>query len=303
MWNETHVAAWQRITEFVHANSKAKICLQLGHSGGKGSTQLGWETMDAPLAEGNWPLIAASEVRWAPANQRPRAMTRADMDEVREQFVAAVHRGLEAGFDMIEMHAAHGYLLSSFITPLQNKRIDEYGGSLENRLRYPLEVFAAMREAWPASKPMSVRISATDWAGSDGVTPDEAVLIAEAFAQAGADLIDVSAGQTWADAQPVYGRLFQTPFSDKIRNEAKLSTMAVGNITDPDQVNSILTAGRADLVALARPHMIDPMWTLRAAAQANYRDQWVPPQYLGGMAQLVRTFQREAEMRAAELRA
>ncbi len=303
MWNETHVAAWQRITEFVHANSKAKICLQLGHSGGKGSTQLGWETMDAPLTEGNWPLISASEVRWAPANQQPRAMTRADMDEVRDQFVAAVRRGLEAGFDMIEMHAAHGYLLSSFITPLQNKRVDEYGGSLENRLRYPLEVFAAMREAWPASKPMSVRISANDWAGSDGVTPDEAVLIAEAFAQAGADLIDVSAGQTWADAQPVYGRLFQTPFSDKIRNEAKLATMAVGNITDPDQVNSILTAGRADLVALARPHMIDPMWTLRAAAQANYRDQWVPPQYLGGMAQLARTFQREAEMRAAELRA
>jgi anthraniloyl-CoA monooxygenase len=303
MWNDAHVAAWKRITEFVHSNSKAKICLQLGHSGGKGSTQLGWEVADAPLAEGNWPLIAASDVPWSPANQRPRPMTRTDMDEVQMQFVAAVRMGLEAGFDMVEMHAAHGYLLSSFITPLQNKRTDEYGGILENRLRFPLEVFAAMRGAWPADKPMSVRISANDWAGEDGVTPEEAVLIAEAFAQIGADLIDVSAGQTWADAQPVYGRLFQTPFSDRIRNEAKLATMAVGNITDPDQANAILTAGRADLVALARPHLIDPMWTLRAAATANYRDQWVPPQYLSGMAQLVRTIQREAEMKAAELRA
>jgi anthraniloyl-CoA monooxygenase len=225
------------------------------------------------------------------------------MDEVKRQFVAAVRMGIEAGFDMVEMHAAHGYLLSSFITPVQNRRTDEYGGNLANRLRYPLEVFTAMREAWPSDRPMSVRISANDWAGEQGVTPDEAVLIAGAFAEAGADLIDVSAGQTWADAQPVYGRLFQTPFSDKIRNEAKLATMAVGNITDPDQVNAILTAGRADLVALARPHLVDPMWTLRAAAMANYRDQWVPPPYLGGMAQMARLFEREAEMRAAELKA
>jgi anthraniloyl-CoA monooxygenase len=206
MWSQSHVAAWRRITDFVHANSKAKICLQLGHSGGKGSTQLGWEIMDAPLTDGNWPLIAASDVPWAQANQRPRPMSRTDMDEVKGQFVAAVRMGLEAGFDMVEMHAAHGYLLSSFITPLQNCRTDEYGGSLENRIRYPLEIFAAMREAWPADRPMSVRISANDWAGEEGVTPDEAVRIAEAFAQAGADLIDVSAGQTWADAQPVYGR-------------------------------------------------------------------------------------------------
>ena len=303
MWNDDQVAAWRRITNFVHSNSKAKICLQLGHSGGKGSTQLGWEVMDAPLPAGNWPLIAASDVAWAPNNQVPRPMSRADMDEVRGQFVASVRMGVDAGFDMIEMHAAHGYLLSSFITPLQNRRTDEYGGSLENRLRFPLEVFAAMREAWPADRPMSVRISANDWAGEDGVTPDEAVLIAEAFAQAGADLIDVSAGQTWADAKPVYGRLFQTPFSDKIRNEAKLATMAVGNITDPDQANAILIAGRADLVALARPHLVDPMWTLRAAAAADYRDQWVPPPYLGGMAQFARLFQREAEMKAAELKA
>jgi len=303
MYAPEHVAAWRRITDFVHANSRARICLQLGHSGGKGSTQLGWEVMDAPLADGNWPLIAASDVPWTGSNQQPRPMTRVDMDEVRGQFVAAVRMGLEAGFDMVEMHAAHGYLLSSFITPLQNKRTDEYGGSLDNRLRYPLDVFAAMREAWPADKPMSVRISATDWAGEEGVTADEAVRIAQAFARAGADLIDVSAGQTWAEARPVYGRLFQTPFSDKIRNEARLATMAVGNITDPDQVNAILTAGRADLVALGRPHLIDPMWTLRAAAAANYRDQWVPPPYLNGMAQLTRTLQREAEMRAAELKA
>jgi anthraniloyl-CoA monooxygenase len=225
------------------------------------------------------------------------------MDEVKGQFVRSTRMAVDAGFDMVELHAAHGYLLSSFITPLQNRRTDEYGGTLENRLRYPLELFEAMRDVWPSDRPMSVRISANDWAGEAGVTPDEAVLIARAFAQAGADLIDVSAGQTWADAQPVYGRLFQTPFSDKIRNEAHLATMAVGNITDPDQANAILTAGRADLVALARPHLIDPMWTLRSAAAADYREQWVPPPYLNGMAQLARTLQRDAEMKAAELKA
>jgi anthraniloyl-CoA monooxygenase len=302
MWNEEHVAGWRRITDFVHASSHARICLQLGHAGGKGSTQLGWETSDAPLAEGNWPLIAASDVPWTETNQRPRPMTRADMDEVKTEFVAATRMAIDAGFDMVELHAAHGYLLSSFITPKQNKRTDEYGGSLENRLRYPLEIFEAMREAWPVDRPMSVRISANDWAGAEGVTPDEAVEIAKAFARAGADLIDVSAGQTWADAQPVYGRMFQTPFSDKIRNEAHLATMAVGNITEPDQANAILTAGRADLVALARPHLVDPYWTLRAAAEADYRDQWVPPPYLNGMTQLARLKQREKEMLAAELK-
>ena len=301
MYAAEHVAAWRRITAFVHAQSAAKICLQLGHSGGKGSTQRGWETMDAPLEHGNWPLIAASGIAWSPANQVPRPLTRADMDEVREQFVAATRMAVEAGFDMVELHAAHGYLLSSFITPLLNHRDDDYGGSLANRLRFPLEVFTAMRHAWSAERPMSVRISATDWAGADGVTPDEAVRIAQAFARAGADLIDVSAGQTWSAAQPVYGRLFQTPFSDKIRNEAQLATMAVGNITDPDQANAILLAGRADLVALGRPHLVDPSWTLRAAAAAGYRDQVVPLPYLNGMTQLARTLQREAE--AAALRA
>jgi anthraniloyl-CoA monooxygenase len=299
MWNADHVAAWKRIVDFVHANSSAKICLQLGHSGAKGSTRLGWEGNDVPLGEGNWPVMAASDVPWSPVNQVPHPATRADMDLVRDQFVAAVRMGLECGFDMVELHAAHGYLLASFITPLQNKRTDDYGGSLDNRLRYPLEVFAAMRAAWPSGKPMSVRISATDWAGDNGITPDDAVEIGEAFAREGADLIDVSAGQTWVDQLPVYGRMFQTPFSDQIRNEGRLATMAVGNIYEPDHANSILAAGRADLVALARPHLIDPMWTLRAAAALDYRDVHVPPQYLNGMAQLARNLKREAEAAAA----
>ncbi len=302
MWNDDHVAAWKLIVDFVHANSQAKICLQLGHSGAKGSTKLGWEGDNEPLVEGNWPIMAASDVPWSPANQVPKEMTRADMDAVRDQFVAAVRMGQEAGFDMVELHAAHGYLLSGFITPLQNRRTDGYGGSQENRLRYPLEVFAAMREVWPSHKPMSIRISANDWAGDEGITPEEAVAIGEAFAAAGADLIDVSAGQTWEGQQPVYGRMFQTPFSDRIRNEGRLATMAVGNIYEPDHANSILAAGRADLVALARPHLVDPFWTLRAAAQLDYRDVHVPPQYLGGMAQLARNLKREAEA-AATLRA
>ncbi|HEX8533584.1 MAG TPA: bifunctional salicylyl-CoA 5-hydroxylase/oxidoreductase [Allosphingosinicella sp.] len=295
MWSAEHAQAWKRIVEFVHANTRAKICLQLGHSGAKGSTRVGWEGYDVPLEEGNWPLIAASDVPWSAANQKPRPMTRADMDEVRDQFVRAVEMGLEAGFDMVELHCAHGYLLSSFITPLQNTRTDEYGGSVENRLRYPLEVFRAMRAAWPAEKPMSVRISANDWMGDLGVTPDEAVEIARAFTEAGADLIDVSAGQTWAECSPVYGRMFQTPFADQIRNEARVSTMAVGNIYESDHVNSILAAGRADLVALARPHLVDPMWTLRAAAGHDYRGVHVPPPYLGGMSQFARNLKREQE--------
>jgi anthraniloyl-CoA monooxygenase len=299
LWSEDHVTAWKRIVDFVHANSKAKICLQLGHSGAKGSTRVGWEEDNSPLADGNWPVMAASDVAWSPVNQTPTPMTRADMDKVRDQFVAAVRMGLEAGFDMIELHAAHGYLLSGFLTPLQNRRTDDYGGSLENRLRYPLEVFAAMRAAWPSDRPMSVRISATDWAGEQGIMPEDAVEIGEAFAREGADLIDVSAGQTWTGAQPVYGRMFQTPFSDRIRNEGRLATMAVGNIYEPDHANSILAAGRADLIALARPHLIDPFWTLRAAAQLDYRDVHVPPQYLNGMSQLARNLKREAEAAAA----
>jgi anthraniloyl-CoA monooxygenase len=303
MWNRTQAEAWKRIVDFVHAHSKAKLCLQLGHSGAKGSTRLGWEGNDVPLESGNWPVMAASDIPWSSVNQVPKPMTRADMDAVRDQFVASVVMGVECGFDMIELHAAHGYLISSFLTPFQNTRTDDYGGSLENRLRYPLEVFRAMRAAWPSDRPMSVRISATDWAGDQGITPDESVKIAEAFWNEGADLIDVSAGQTWTGAQPVYGRMFQTPFSDKLRNEGRLATMAVGNIYEPDHANSILAAGRADLVALARPHQIDPFWTLRAAAALDYRDIHVPPQYLTGQAQLARNLKREAEMRAAELKA
>jgi len=298
MYAPEHVAAWKRIVDFVHANTDARICLQLGHSGPKGSTRVGWEGNDVPLEADNWPVIAASEVPWSAANQMPRAMTRADMDAILAQFVAAVSMGEEAGFDMVELHAAHGYLLSSFISPLSNRRTDEYGGSLANRLRFPLEVFAAMRAAWPVEKPMSVRISATDWMGEAGVTPDEAVRIGEAFAEAGADLIDVSAGQTWAEARPVYGRMFQTPFADRIRNEGRVATMAVGNIYEPDHANSILAAGRADLVALARPHLIDPMWTLRSAAAQGYRGVRVPPQYLNGMEQLARNLARDAELKA-----
>jgi anthraniloyl-CoA monooxygenase len=298
MYAPEHLEAWRKIVDFVHASSEAKFCLQLGHSGPKGSTKLGWEGYDVPLDSGNWPLLAASEVPWSPDNQVPRPMTRADMDAVIARFVAAVRMGLEAGFDMVELHAAHGYLLSSFITPLTNKRTDEYGGSLENRLRFPLEVFRAMRVAWPEVRPMSVRISANDWMGELGIRPDDAVEIGRAFWAAGADLIDVSAGQTWADCQPVYGRMFQTPFADQVRNEGRVTTMAVGNIYEPDHVNSILAAGRADLVALARPHLIDPSWTLRAAAQQDYRRVAVPKPYLGGMAQLARNLQREAELKA-----
>jgi anthraniloyl-CoA monooxygenase len=293
-----HLEAWRRITGFVHANTHAKFCLQLGHSGPKGSTKVGWEGYDVPLEADNWPVMAASDVSWSPRNQVPRPMTRADMDEVVAQFVSATRLGEQAGFDMVELHAAHGYLLSSFITPLTNKRTDEYGGSLENRLRFPLEVFRAMRVAWPEDRPMSVRISANDWMGDLGVTPDEAVEIGRAFAEAGADLIDVSAGQTWADCAPVYGRMFQTPFADQVRNEGHVATLAVGNIYEPDHVNSILAAGRADLVALARPHLVDPMWTLRAAAAHDYRGVHVPRQSLGGRAQLARNLAREAELKA-----
>lgn len=295
MYTARHRDAWKRIVDFVHAHGEAKFCLQLGHSGPKGSTKLGWEGYDVPLESGNWPVMAASDVPWSSGNQTPIPMTRADMVLVRDQFVAAVEMAHETGFDMIELHAAHGYLLSSFITPLTNKRTDDYGGSLENRLRFPLEVFRAMRAAWPSEKPMSVRISANDWMGELGITPDDAVEIARAFWEEGVDLIDVSAGQTWADCKPIYGRMFQTPFADQIRNEARVSTMAVGNIYETDHVNSILAAGRADLVALARPHLVDPMWTLRAAASYDYRDIHVPPPYLGGQAQLARNLQREQE--------
>jgi anthraniloyl-CoA monooxygenase len=287
LYRPEHEAAWKRIVDFVHAETDAKFAIQLGHSGAKGSTQLGWETMDAPLATGNWPVMAASAAPWSPENQLPREMTRADMDKVRDEFVGAAQMAERAGFDWLELHYAHGYLLSSFITPLTNKRTDEYGGSLENRLRFPLEVFRAVRKVWPDDKPISVRISSHDWAPG-GVTPQDAVEIARNLVEAGVDMIDVSAGQTSKQAKPVYGRMFQTPFSDRIRNEAGVATLAVGNIYDPDHVNSILMAGRADLVCLARPHLADPYWTLHAAAQLGYEGAIWPKPYWPGRDQLYR---------------
>jgi anthraniloyl-CoA monooxygenase len=298
MYKDEHVAAWTRIVEFVHRHTEAKICLQLGHSGPKGSTKLGWQGMDEPLDEGNWELIGPSAVPWSPNNQVPRPMTRTDMDDVLAAFLRATVMAEECGFDMLELHCAHGYLLSAFITPLMNRRTDEYGGALKNRLRFPLEVFRAMREVWPQHKPMSVRISATDWV-EDGISGDDSVGVAKAFAAAGADIIDVSAGQTSARSKPIYGRMFQTPFSDRIRNEAGIATMAVGNIFEPDHVNSIIAAGRADLCCLARPHLADPYWSLHAAAQLGYDQIAWAVQYLSGRDQYLRNLKRAADLAIA----
>jgi anthraniloyl-CoA monooxygenase len=292
LYTAAHESAWRRIVDFVHAETDAKIAIQLGHAGPKGSTQLGWEKMDAPLQHGNWELFAPSPVSWSPVNQRPREMSRADMDKVREDFVRSAEMAARAGFDWLELHYAHGYLMSAFITPLTNRRTDDYGGSLENRMRFPLEVLRNVRAVWPASRPISVRISAHDWVGSGGVTPSEAVDIALILKAGGADMIDVSAGQTTIEARPVYGRMFQTPLSDRIRNEAHIATLAVGNITEADQINAILLAGRADLVCLARPHLADPYWTLHAAAQQGYAGASWPKPYLAGRDQLHRLHAR-----------
>jgi anthraniloyl-CoA monooxygenase len=303
LWTDAQEAAWTRIVDFVHANSATKICLQLGHSGRKGATKLMWEGMDRPLVEGDWPVMSASPLPYYPDSQVPRQMSRADMDRVRDAFVASARRGERAGFDMLELHAAHGYLLASFLSPLTNRRTDNYGGSLENRLRFPLEVFAAMRAAWPSGKPMSVRVSATDWE-EGGLTEAEAIEIGQAFAKAGADLVDVSSGQTTPGAQPVYGRMFQTPFSDAIRNEARVATMAVGSITSADQANTILAAGRADLVAFGRPHLVDPGFALRAAAWYGAEDIFVPKPYQPGKDQLMRNTPRDkADLIALRMRA
>ena len=296
LYRPEHETAWKKLTDFVHQETDAKICCQIGHSGRKGSTNLGWQGMDEPLASGNWDLISASAIPWSDANATPRAATPDDMDEICQQFGASTLMAERAGFDMIELHAAHGYLLSSFISPASNTRTDDYGGSLGNRLRFPLRVFEEMRRVWPKEKPMSVRISAHDWIGTSGVTPDEAVKIAKAFFEAGADIIDVSAGQTTTDAQPIYGRMFQTPFSDRIRNETGIATMAVGNIYEADHANSILMAGRADLVAVGRPHLADPYWTLREGSKIGSRSETWPLPYLAGRDQAWRLADREAEM-------
>jgi anthraniloyl-CoA monooxygenase len=291
-----HEVAWKRIVDFVHAETEAKICAQIGHAGPKASTQLGWEDEGMPLDEGNWPIMGPSAQPWSPRHQTPKAMDRADMDRVRDEFVAAARMAERCGFDMLELHMAHGYLLSAFISPLSNLRDDEYGGSLENRMRYPLEVFRAVRAVWPDARPISVRISANDWVGEEGITPADAVEVARMLQAAGVDICDVSAGQTSTRARPVYGRMFQTPFSDRIRNETGMATMAVGNVFEPDHVNSILMAGRADLVCLARPHLADPYWTLHAAAQLRDRGVKWPDPYLPGRDQLYRLAERQDQM-------
>jgi anthraniloyl-CoA monooxygenase len=277
LYKPEHARGWQRIVDFVHSQSTAKIGIQLAHAGRKGSTQRLWEGDNEPLRDDNWPILSASAVPYFPHSQVPKEMDRADMDKVRDDFVRAATLAEEAEFDIIELHFAHGYLLASFLSPLTNHRSDAYGGDIENRLRYPLEIFDAVRDVWPRSKPMSVRISGTDWmpGGFDG---EDAVAVARALKAHGCDIVDVSAGQTVPDQQPVYGRLFQTPFADRVRNEADIPTMAVGNISSYADVNSILVAGRADLCVLARAHLFDPYWTRHAAVEQNYTLPW-PNQY------------------------
>ncbi len=304
LWNEAQRDAFKRIVDFCHANSKAKLCMQIGHSGRKGSTQLGWERMDYPLESRNWPLMSASPIPYMEGvSQMPREMTRADMDQVRGEFVRAARYADQAGFDMLELHMAHGYLLASFISPLTNTRRDAYGGPIENRMRYPLEVFRACREAWPEAKPMSVRISATDWAPG-GLSGEDLMALARMLKGAGCDLIDCSTGQTVPQQKPVYGRMYQAPFSDWLRNEVGIATMTVGAITTADQVNTLLAGGKADLVALARPHLANPYFTLQASAWYQHLPQLWPLPYLSGRDQALRNALRErAEWSDVRLRA
>ena len=304
LWNDDQAGDWRRITDWVHQRTDAKIGLQIGHSGAKGSTCRPWQGagMDQPLApdsiEPNWPLLAASAKPYLTDGQVPRAMSRADMDRVRDDFVRATQRAIDAGFDWLELHCAHGYLLSGFISPLTNHRNDEYGGPLNHRLRYPIEVFAAVRAVWPAHLPMSVRISAHDWVAG-GITPDDAVQIASAFKAVGADLIDCSSGQVSPLQKPTYGRMYQTPFADRIRQEAGIATIAVGAISEADHVNSILAAGRADLCAVARPHLANPAWTLTEAARIGYTDISWPDAYTSAKPQLESIFARERALQTA----
>lgn len=285
LYDDAHVAAWKRIVDFVHAASPAKIGIQLGHAGPKASTQLGWQRMDEPLTENNWPILAASDIPYGPRNQTPHAMTATDIDRLEAQYVSAAKRAVACGFDMVELHFAHGYLLSSFISPLTNKRSDEFGGDIKSRARLPERILRAVRKVW--DKPLSVRISATDWA-EGGLTGEEAVELARILKDAGADALAVSTGQTTRSARPLYGRMYQVPYSDRIRNEVGIPTIAVGAITESDQVNSIIASGRADLCALARPHLTDASWTLKAAVEQGFARQWWPKQYLAGKAQAER---------------
>ena len=297
LWNDTQMHAWKRIVDWVHGHSDARIGMQLGHSGAKGSTNAPWDHAgaDRPLPAGNWPIVAPSPTPYLDDGPVPQAMTRAQMDRVKADFVAAARRAAGAGFDWLELHCAHGYLLSAFISPLTNKRSDEYGGSLANRLRWPLEVFTALREVWPQHLPMSVRISAHDWV-EGGITPADAVSIAKAFKAAGADMIDCSSGQVSAHQRPTYGRMYQTPFADRIRQEAGIATIAVGAISEADHVNSIIAAGRADLCAIARPHLANPAWTLTEAAKIGFAGIAWPKQYRTAKSQLEANFAREKSM-------
>ena len=299
MYAPEHTAAWKKIVDFVHANSDAKIALQLGHAGAKGSTKVMWEGIDEPLASDNWPLVAASSEQYlAGVSQTARAATESDMARIEADFVRATRAAEEAGFDWLELHCAHGYLLSSFISPLTNQRGDQYGGSLANRCRFPLRVFAAMRAAWPDDKPISVRISAHDWV-EGGITPDDAVQIAILFKQAGADLIDCSSGQVSKLERPIYGRMYQTPFADRIRNEAHIATIAVGSIYEADHANSIIASGRADLCAVGRPHLANPAWTLTEAAKVGFTAIEWPKQYRAAKVQLERNLERERQLAAS----
>ena len=300
LWNDEQMHDWKRIVDWVHQNTDAAMAMQIGHAGPKGSTCLPWQGggMDQPLPDGNWPLLAASEVSYLDDGPKPRAMTREHMDRVKADFVAAARRAAQAGFDWLELHCAHGYLLSSFISPLTNRRTDDYGGTLAKRLRYPLEVFEAVRAVWPEHLPMSVRISAHDWV-EGGITPQDAVEIARAFKAAGADIIDCSSGQVSAHQKPTYGRMYQTPFADRIRQEAGIATLAVGAISEADHVNSVIAAGRADLCAVARPHLANPAWTLTEAARIGYTPiQW-PRAYVSGKSQIEAGFARERALQTA----
>ena len=301
IWSDGQEAAWRRLVEFVRGHSRASLCMQIGHAGRKGATKLAWEGIDQPLEEGAWEIVSASPLPYLPHSQVPREMSRADMDRIRHRFVAAIERAAACGFDMVELHAAHGYLLASFLSPVTNRRSDDYGGTLENRLRYPLEVFDACRAAWPDGRPMSVRISAHDWMPG-GNTPDDAVAIARAFKAHGCDLVNVSSGQTASEEDPVYGRMFQTPFSEQVRIEAAVPTIVAGNIFTWDQVNTIVGAGRSDLVALARTHLYNPYFTQQAAAYYGCEEAvtW-PDQYASAKFAALRQFERERET-MAELR-
>src|SRR5471032_1561448 len=299
MYAPGHTQAWKRIVDFVHQHSDAKIALQLGHAGAKGSTRAMWDGIDQPLDKDNWPLVSASPQQYlAGVSQMARTLTLADMQRIEDDFVRATLAADEAGFDWVELHCAHGYLLSSFISPLTNERGDEFGGTLENRCRYPLRVFAAMRAVWPRHKPMSVRISAHDWVAG-GITPDDAVRIARLFKDAGADMIDCSSGQVSKLEKLVYGRMFQTPFADRVRNEAGIGAIAVGSIFEADHANGIIAAGRADLCAVGRPHLANPAWTLAEAAKIGYTALSWPKQYVPGKQQLERNLQRERQLAAA----